>query len=310
MRTHQLQKMTELDTEETPEYSLFYTQGQNTPAPILVTLKVNGINLEMELDTGATLSVISEQTYHKLFSAGKAPPLKSVTIQLTTYTGEAIETLGEVEVTVQYKGQEKRLKLLVVTGEGPSLLGRNWLSHIKLDWSQLNHLQTSTLSTASCQPILDKHKSVFEKGLGTIKGVTAKFHIDPEVQPRFYKARPVPYALQPKVEAALKKLEKDDVIKPVQFSQWAAPIVPVVKPDGSIRICGDYKVTLNRVAKTDTYPLPKIEDLFTSLSGGKFFRRWTWLVLTCRFHLMNSPRSIPPSILIKDYTATTDFLLV
>ena len=70
-------------TEETPEYSLFYTQGWNTPAPILVTLKVSGIDLEMELDTEATLSVISEQTYHKLFSSGKAPPLKTVITQLT-----------------------------------------------------------------------------------------------------------------------------------------------------------------------------------------------------------------------------------
>ena len=104
MRTHQLQKMTELDAEETPEYSLFYAQGQNTSVLILVTLKVNGIDLEIELDTGATLSVISEQTYHKSFSAGKAPPLKTITTQLTTYTGEAIDILGEVEVTVQYKG--------------------------------------------------------------------------------------------------------------------------------------------------------------------------------------------------------------
>ena len=79
-------------------------QGQNTSVLILVTLKVNGIDLEMELDTGATLSVISEQTYHKLFFAGKALPLKTITTQLTTYTGEAIEILGEVEVTVQYKG--------------------------------------------------------------------------------------------------------------------------------------------------------------------------------------------------------------
>ena len=84
----------------------------------------------------------------------------------------------------------------------------------------------------------------------------------------------MPYALQPKVEETLKKLEEDDVIKPVQFSQWTALIVPFVKPDGSIRICGDYKVTLNRVAKTDTYPLPTIEDQFISLSGGRkvFFK--------------------------------------
>ena len=83
----------------------------------------------------------------------------------------------------------------------------------------------------------------------------------------------MPYALQPKVEAALRKLEEDGVIKPVQFSKWAAPIVPVVKPDGSVRICGDYRVTLNCAANTVTYPLPKIEDLFASLSGGKLFSK-------------------------------------
>ena len=71
------------------------------------------------------------------------------------------------------------------------------------------------------------------------------------------------------MEATLRKLETDGVIKPVQFSKWAAPIVPVLKPDGSVRICGDYKVTLNQ----DTYPLLKIEDLFTTLAGGKLFSK-------------------------------------
>ena len=41
----------------------------------------------------------------------------------------------------------------------------------------------------------------------------------------------------------LERLEREGVIEPVQFSDWAAPIVPVVKRDGSIWICGDYKVT-------------------------------------------------------------------
>ena len=83
----------------------------------------------------------------------------------------------------------------------------------------------------------------------------------------------MPYALLPKVEAALRKLEEDGVIKPVQFSKWAAPIVPVVKPDESVRICGDYRVTLNCATNTVTCPLPKIEDLFVSLSGGKLFSK-------------------------------------
>ena len=75
------------------------------------------------------------------------------------------------------------------------------------------------------------------------------------------------------MEAQLDKLEAAGIITPVQFSQWAAPIVPVLKRDGSIRICGDYKVTVNLAAKTDTYPLPKIDDLFASLSGGKLFSK-------------------------------------
>ena len=62
------------------------------------------------------------------------------------------------------------------------------------------------------------------------------------------------------------------MISPVRFSDWAAPIVPVVKNDGTICICGDYKVTANLVAKQDYYPLPHVEDLFAKVSGGRFLR--------------------------------------
>ena len=57
----------------------------------------------------------------------------------------------------------------------------------------------------------------------------------------------------------------------MQFSDWAAPIVPVLKQDGSVRICGDYRVTVNMAARTESYPLPRIDDLFASLNGGKTF---------------------------------------
>ena len=53
-----------------------------------------------------------------------------------------------------------------------------------------------------------------------------------------------------------------NVISPVQFSRWAAPIVPVIKRNGAVRLCGDFKVTVNLVSPVDSYPLPKIEELF------------------------------------------------
>lgn len=77
-------------------------------------------------------------------------------------------------------------------------------------------------------------------------------------KPRYYKARPVPYALREKVEAELVMLEKSGVIKKAQFSEWAAPAVPVLKRDSSICLCGDYKLTINRAAVVDAYPLPRI----------------------------------------------------
>ena len=63
------------------------------------------------------------------------------------------------------------------------------------------------------------------------------------------------------------------MIVPVESSEWAAPVVPVVKSDGSVRICGDFRLTVNKVAATNVYPLPRIEDLFASLKGGQEFTK-------------------------------------
>ena len=48
--------------------------------------------------------------------------------------------------------------------------------------------------------------------------------------------------------------------------------VPVLKKDGTVQIHGDYKLTMNQAAKVDSYPLPKINDLFASLAGGQVLK--------------------------------------
>ena len=70
------------------------------------------------------------------------------------------------------------------------------------------------------------------------------------------------------------RLEQEDIIKPVQFADWATSIVPVMKNDGkSVQICGDFKLTIIEVSKLDCYPIPRIEDLFAKLTGGKSFSK-------------------------------------
>ena len=112
---------------------------------------------------------------------------------------------------------------------------------------------------------------LFEEGLETLQGTKAKIHVDPTATPIFHKARPVPYALREKIEQDLERLERAGTIEPVQYSEWAAPIVPVMKSDGTGRVCGDYKLTVNKVSKLEGYPIPKLDDLYTKLVGGQTF---------------------------------------
>ena len=104
---------------------MYHTKGPGTTPPILVTSQLNGQDLTMEMDTGATLSIISEKTYQSLFSPHAAPQLKPSTTQLKTYTGEVLQILGEITITVCYTDQKFDLSLLVVAGNGSSLLGRD-----------------------------------------------------------------------------------------------------------------------------------------------------------------------------------------
>ena len=125
----------------------------------------------------------------------------------------------------------------------------------------------------SLKTVLDRHSAVFQEGLGKLKDYKAKIILDPQATPRFCKARPVPYALKTKVEEELDRLTAEGIIEPRQFADWAAPIVPVLKRDQTVRICGDFKQTINQASKLDKYPIPRIEDLFAGLAGGTYFSK-------------------------------------
>ncbi len=120
---------------------------------------------------------------------------------------------------------------------------------------------------------MEKYKDLFREELGTLKGVQVKLTLKPGATPKFFRPRAVPYALREAVEKDLARLEQLGVIEKVNYSDWGAPIVPVPKADHSVRICGDYKVTINPVLQVDQFPLPKPEDLFATLAGGEKFTK-------------------------------------
>ncbi len=209
--------------------------------------------------------MISEKLYKRRFRKEKLMPTNCV---LRTYSKQSLRLKGSISVRLKCNGNTCTLKLLVVKGNGPVLLGRDWIKRLKLDWSFV-----SRVATESFEGLYDRYPEVFQPSLGKVTGIKAKLHVVPGAIPKFCKPCAVPYALREAVEAQLNTMEADGVIPPISYGEWAAPTVNIPKVDQTVRICGDHKVSISPWLEVDQYPIPKPRHLFTKLAGGERFTK-------------------------------------
>lgn len=241
--------------------------------PHKVNLRILGKNVLFEVDTGACKTIISAQLFKENFPN---VTLNSVSYKLTSVTGQVIEAMGETLVKIHHANNSYMLPLTVVNShkEFVPLLGRNWLNSLFPDWQQYFKLgAVKALSVDNCiQVCKEEFKVVFNSDLSCpIKDYEINFKVQDNVNPIFKKPYNMPYALRPKVEEKLESLVKAGILKPVSSSNWASPIVIVHKKDGEVRICVDFRVSVNKVLIPEQYPLPTVDDIFATLSGGKVF---------------------------------------
>ena len=85
-----------------------------------------------------------------------------------------VKVQGNLAVDVVYVSQRETLPLLVVSGNGPSLLGRDWLLKLHLDWQSLYCLKAVLPTVPNLQAVIDSHSAVFKDELGRMTGVMAK----------------------------------------------------------------------------------------------------------------------------------------
>ncbi len=147
---------------EEADWSLFNIQAVQGTRDTRLTVEpeVNGRHIQMELDTGAVVTIVSEETWKAHLAE---LPLQDSNIVLKTYTGEPVQVLGELSVDVCHNGQQAQLPLYVVKGRGPSLFGRNWLQPIRLDWGRLNQV------VSGVSQLVQKCEDLFREGLGKMK---------------------------------------------------------------------------------------------------------------------------------------------
>ena len=251
--------------------------------PILISLGMDGKKVQMEMDTGAAITIASQKVLEN--ELGKKLVLKPTTIRLKFHDGTLRKPKGVVQVEVNDGSQSLKLPIVVTDGEGPILMGRNWISRVDLNYweiirsyaksrqmARVNKV-SSTTPNAKLDKVIDMNEEVFRNELGRLKDFEVNLKMKEGVKPKFYRARPIPYALKPAVENEIERLLSQGIFEEVQHSEWAAPTVNVKKDDGSVRVCGDFKLTANQATEYQEYPVPKTEDLFATLNGGEKFTK-------------------------------------
>ena len=153
-------------SDQERSYDLFTLQasGRN---PITVQVDLNQVPTEMEVDTGASISLTSKDTYEVISKQSQIESLQKTGVKLKTYTGEAVQILGIAHVNVKYGEVEHKWIIRVADWKGPNLLGRDWLSNLKLTIEGLHNLSTPS----ALQNVLSKHATVFSDKLGELKDV-------------------------------------------------------------------------------------------------------------------------------------------
>lgn len=241
--------------------------------PYLIRLDVNNVAMSFEVDTGSLYSIISNKTYEDFL---RSCPIQPSRVKLTAiWFSENLPLRGSIVVDVKHRDVVHSLELMVLDSGSrtmPSLLGRQWIAALQILSLPADPTPTATVQRIDqrIEQFQQRYPSVFDAHPGHIKKFQASIVLKEGAVPVFCKARPIPFALRAAVDAELDKMEKDNVITRVKHSDWATPLVVVPKPKG-VRICADYKVTLNRVLQMEHYPLPSSKDIFAKMVGGKFF---------------------------------------
>ena len=169
-----------------------------------------------------------------------------------------------------------------------------------LDVDMAELIGKATAPVAKCvnlvleESLLKDFADVFKEELGLIE---VKITVDPAATPKFHCHRPVVFALKEKVKLLLNAQVSEELI-PVEQSEWVAPIVVVNKKDRGIRICGDFKVSIDPVVCSQVHPLPTPEEMFSTLANGESYSK---LDLANAYKLMRASDCSQPQLTINTH---------
>lgn len=248
-------KVSEVCEDSDPMFLGSVTNCEDNIRPWIIQLDIQGKSVNFKIDSGADTSVISNETYR---SFNQPIALKSPSVPLMGPGGK-LDCIGTFRAETQLKGKHYTFPVHVING----ITGNNLLSRSVAE--QMNLIQK--VDRVEVDP------GVFGS-FGLLKCDPVKITVREDAQPYcLTTARRVPFPLLPKVKQELDRLEQEGIIEKVtRPTDWCAPMVPVTKKNGDIRICVDLK-KLNDAVKREHYMLPNLDDISPDLNGAKVFSK-------------------------------------
>ncbi len=240
-----------------------------------INVGLNQTITKLQLDTASDVSILSTTLWKKIGS----PQIQPTTFSAKHAGAGPVTFLGECEIEVSYKKEKVRnWKIYVVNNPNLNVFGLDLIDKFDLGHKSLNAICQQIISTEDAPQVDERRKQleaqfpkVFQPGLGTCKFMKGKLQLKKGTLPVFRAKRQIPYAVQDAVDKEIDRLLAEGVIRSTNYSQWAAPVVVVKKPNGTIRLCADFSTGLNDALEPHQYPLPSMEGIFASLNGGTIF---------------------------------------
>ncbi|XP_055701767.1 uncharacterized protein K02A2.6-like [Phlebotomus papatasi] len=232
-----------------------------------IAVTINNSPLSLLYDTGSDLTIISQENWIQLGS----PPLTPTRDHPHDAQGNTIRLLGEFYPSISCNNINNRSGRCVVAEANINLFGTDWITLFNL-WDTpitkiCNHVSTSDFIAS----LKDNYPRVFSSTLGKCTKGQVSLQLKQNATPVFRPKRPVPFHLMEMVEDELQRLVNLQIITPVDYSDYAAPIVVARKPNGKIRICADYSTGLNEILEFHHYPIPTPTQIFASLGNNSVF---------------------------------------
>ncbi|XP_048513420.1 uncharacterized protein K02A2.6-like [Athalia rosae] len=245
---------------------------------ITVKLNVNGHDVMFDHDTGAGFTLMNVDQAKAIFKHGVIYATKLTAI---SYCHTPIQVQGFMIVKVKYRDSIYKLNLYVTNLVRPPLLGREWMRIMRMfPFDGTNEVCNSVMEKESnidkkteIEKLFQKYPNLLKEDMSPIHEFKATLVLKENATPVFIKARRVPFRLIPLVETELDNLEKKDIIEKVNTSKFATPIVPVLKKNNTVRICGDFSITINPQLIVDEYHLPTTDELLADMAGCKIFAK-------------------------------------